>query len=130
MDEIGPGEGRLDSGGIKIPLKTVGKGGVAQVPAGSPSQATTCGQSAPEEVTVGAFAEKASSKKNERKTFEATAQGQRPVVELRPAAQLTRFGIEERQFPSWRQRLTHSTCNLQKSPVLVTLQDGASHRHR
>ena len=28
MDEIGPGEGRLDSGGIEIPLKPAGKGGV------------------------------------------------------------------------------------------------------
>ena len=47
VDEIGPGEGRLDSGGIEIPLKPAGKGGMAQFPAGSPSQATTCGQSAP-----------------------------------------------------------------------------------
>ena len=47
IDEIGPGEGRLDSGGIEIPLKPAGKGGVAQFPAGSPAQATTCGQSAP-----------------------------------------------------------------------------------
>ena len=75
------------------------------------------------------------SKKNERKTKTDSKQPpkgtkQRPVVELRPAAQLTRFGIEERQFSSWCQRLTHSTCNLQKSPALVTLQDGASHRHR
>ena len=44
MDEIGPGEGRLDSGGIEIPLKPAGKGGVAQVPAGSPAQATTGGE--------------------------------------------------------------------------------------
>ena len=47
IDEIGPGEGLLDSGGIEIPLKPAGKGGVAQFPAGSPVQATTCGQSAP-----------------------------------------------------------------------------------
>ena len=47
IDEIGPGEGRLDSGGIEIPLKPAGKGGVAQFPAGSPAQATTCGQAAP-----------------------------------------------------------------------------------
>ena len=47
MDEIGPGEGRLDSRGIEIPLKPAGKGGVAQFPAGSPAQATACGQSAP-----------------------------------------------------------------------------------
>ena len=33
IDEIGPGEGRLDSGGIEIPLKPAGKGGLAQVPA-------------------------------------------------------------------------------------------------
>ena len=39
IDEIGPGEGRLDSGGIEIPLKPAGKGGVAQFPAGSPAQA-------------------------------------------------------------------------------------------
>ena len=45
IDEIGPGEGLLDSGGIEIPLKPAGKGGVAQFPAGSPVQATTCGQS-------------------------------------------------------------------------------------
>ena len=50
MDEIGPGEGRLDSRGIEIPLEPAGKGGVAQFPAGSPAQATACGQSAP--VTV------------------------------------------------------------------------------
>ena len=47
IDEIGPGEGRLDGRGIEIPLKPAGKGGVAQFPAGSPAQATTCGQSAP-----------------------------------------------------------------------------------
>ena len=46
IDEIGPGEGCLDSRGIEIPLKPAGKGGVAQFPAGSPAQAT-CGQSAP-----------------------------------------------------------------------------------
>ena len=34
MDEIGPGEGRLDSRGIEIALKPAGKGGVAQFPAG------------------------------------------------------------------------------------------------
>ena len=37
----------LDSRGIEIPLKPAGKGGVAQFPAGSPAQATACGQSAP-----------------------------------------------------------------------------------
>ena len=44
VDEIGPGEGLLDSGGIEIPLKPAGKGGVAQFPAGSPAQATACGR--------------------------------------------------------------------------------------
>ena len=34
VDEIGPGEGLLDSGGSEIPLKPAGKGGVAQFPAG------------------------------------------------------------------------------------------------
>ena len=47
MDEIGPREGRLDSRGIEIPLKPAGKGDVAQFPAGSPAQATACGQTAP-----------------------------------------------------------------------------------
>ena len=47
IDEIGPGEGLLDSGGIEIPLKPAGKGGMAQFPAGIPGQAITCGQSAP-----------------------------------------------------------------------------------
>ena len=46
-DVIGPGKGRLDSRGIDIPLKPAGKGGAAQFPAGSPAQATACGQSAP-----------------------------------------------------------------------------------
>ena len=36
-DIIGPGEGLLDSGGIDIPPKPAGKGGVAQLPAGSPA---------------------------------------------------------------------------------------------
>ena len=40
-DIIGPGEGLLDSGGIDIPPKPAGKGGVAQLPADSPAQATT-----------------------------------------------------------------------------------------
>ena len=40
-DVIGPGEGLLDSGGIDIPPKPAGKGGVAQLPADSPAQATT-----------------------------------------------------------------------------------------
>ena len=52
IDEIGLGEGLLDSGGIEIPLKPAGKGGVAQFPAGSPVQATTCGQSAPMHVMM------------------------------------------------------------------------------
>ena len=47
MDEIGPREGRLDRGGIGTPINPARKGGVAQVPAGSPAQATTYGQSAP-----------------------------------------------------------------------------------
>ena len=40
IDEIGPaaGEGLLDRGGMDIPLNPAGKGGVAQVPAGSPAQ--------------------------------------------------------------------------------------------
>ena len=51
MDEIGPGEGRLDSRGIEIPLKPAGKGGVAQFPAGSPAQATACGSVVRAEIT-------------------------------------------------------------------------------
>ena len=47
IDEVGPGEGRLESWGIEVPFNPAGEGGVAQVPAGSPAQATTCGQSAP-----------------------------------------------------------------------------------
>ena len=39
IDELGPGEGLLDRGGMDIPLNPAGKGGVAQVPAGSPAQA-------------------------------------------------------------------------------------------
>ena len=42
IDEIGPGEGRLGSWGIEGPFNPAGEGGVAQVPAGSPAQATTC----------------------------------------------------------------------------------------
>ena len=45
IDEVGPGEGRLESWGIEVPFNPAGEGGVAQVPAGSPAQATTCGQS-------------------------------------------------------------------------------------
>ena len=44
IDGIGPREGRLDRGGIGTPLNPAGKGGVAQVPAGSPAQTTTDGQ--------------------------------------------------------------------------------------
>ena len=51
IDEIGPGEGLLDSGGIEIPLKPAGKGGVAQFPAGSPAQATACGSVVRAEIT-------------------------------------------------------------------------------
>ena len=44
IDEVGPGEGRLESWGIEVPFNPAGEGGVAQVPAGSPAQATTCGE--------------------------------------------------------------------------------------
>ena len=58
IDEIGPGEGRLDSRGIEIPLKPAGKGGVAQFPAGSPVQATTWPA---RRAAAGAFAETATA---------------------------------------------------------------------
>ena len=42
IDEIGPGEGLLDSGGIEISLKPAGKGGVAQIPAGEGETENMC----------------------------------------------------------------------------------------
>ena len=50
IDEIGPGEGRLDSWGIEGPFNPAGEGGVAQVRAVQTSHAVAKKKNGPSEI--------------------------------------------------------------------------------